>query len=347
MKNRIRILLKKGVLIVMLTAAAAVLFLSGLSVYHQAMLKKEQELMERIPGGYVEIGGHQFHIYTAGAGDKTLVFLPGTGTPSPVLDFKPLYSRLSGRYRIAVPEKFGYGCSDDYEGERSADVVTEQDREALRKAGIEGPYILVPHSASGVEAVWWANHYPEEVEAIIGLDMNVPEQYSHYRIPADLDGMAPEDPEKVIAANAVSDFFLYRVGLARLLYDLDELFPVLAGDGLSEEEKAQYQAVAYVMYCRGSRAAWYRECLMDEHALAVMREYVHGPHPDVPTLLFVSDGTVMGPVMDPSEWARAHMEYARGLSRGDIINLDCGHYVHVEMPAEAAAKMTEFIDSLR
>ena len=38
--------------------------------------------------------------------------MSGWGTPSPILDFKTLYSRLSDENRIVVVEKFGYGFSD-------------------------------------------------------------------------------------------------------------------------------------------------------------------------------------------------------------------------------------------
>lgn len=44
-------------------------------------------------------------------------------------------------------------------------------RAALKSAKIEAPYILCPHSMSGIEALYWAQQYPEEVLAIIGLDM--------------------------------------------------------------------------------------------------------------------------------------------------------------------------------
>ncbi len=37
-----------------------------------------------------------------------LLFLSGSGTAAPVLDFKSLYSLLSSDYRIVVIEKFGY-----------------------------------------------------------------------------------------------------------------------------------------------------------------------------------------------------------------------------------------------
>ena len=42
---------------------------------------------------------------------------------------------------------------------------------ALDKAGIQDPYVLCPHSLSGLEALYWAQKYPDEVEAIVGLDI--------------------------------------------------------------------------------------------------------------------------------------------------------------------------------
>ena len=130
-------------------------------------------------GEYVEVDGHNMNLLIEGDGEKTLVFLAGAGTPSPILDFKPLTDRLKDDYKVVIIEKFGYGYSDEIDGERTVDIITEQDRQALSKAGVEAPYILCPHSASGLETMYWANHYPDEVEAIIGLDMGVPEEYDY------------------------------------------------------------------------------------------------------------------------------------------------------------------------
>lgn len=55
-------------------------------------------------GELVEVKGHNMSIYTEGEGDKTLVFLSGSGTCSPILDFRSLYSLLSNEYKI-VPIK--------------------------------------------------------------------------------------------------------------------------------------------------------------------------------------------------------------------------------------------------
>ena len=131
--------------------------------------------------GYVEINGHKMHIFRAGDRKKPkLVFMSGSGTISPVYDFKILYEKLQDEYRIIVIEKFGYGCSDLYEGPCDIDSLVDFQRQALEKAGEKGPFILLPHSMSGLEAIRWRQKYPGEVEAIIGLDMATPLTYKEW-----------------------------------------------------------------------------------------------------------------------------------------------------------------------
>ena len=72
------------------------------------------------------------------------------------LDFKSLYSLLSDEYQIVVVEKFGYGFSDVVKEDRDIKTILSETRMALTKAGIEGPYVLCPHSMSGIEALYWA-----------------------------------------------------------------------------------------------------------------------------------------------------------------------------------------------
>ena len=128
----------------------------------------------------VEVDGKQMSIYTAGEGEHTLVFLAGSGATAPVLDFLPFSNRFTESCRIVIAEKFGYGFSDEYDGSRDVETRVRQYRDALKAAGIQGPYILCPHSYSGLESIYWAQNYPEEVEAIIGLDMAVPRAYDSF-----------------------------------------------------------------------------------------------------------------------------------------------------------------------
>lgn len=82
-----------------------------------------------------------------------------------------LYSKLSDDYRVAVVGKFGYGMSDVVDTERDYETMVDECGNALKKAGVEAPYILCPYSESGVDTLIWAQKYPDEVEAVVSIDM--------------------------------------------------------------------------------------------------------------------------------------------------------------------------------
>ena len=177
MKKRTKTMLR----VLLWIVAIIVILILICFVYHRYKLRKEEKLREPL-GQLIDINGNNISIYVEGSGSKTLVFLSGSGTCSPILDFKSLYSLLSDEYRIVVVEKFGYGYSDVVDEYRNIQTVLSETRLALNKAGIDGPYVLCPHSMSGIEALYWAQEYPDEIEAIIGLDMAVPEYYENMKI---------------------------------------------------------------------------------------------------------------------------------------------------------------------
>lgn len=124
-------------------------------------------------GEFVEVNGHRMSVLVKGEGKHILVFLPGLGSDSPILEFKPLYSKFENEYRIIVPEKFGYGQSDIVKYKRDIKTTVEEYREALSKLGIKGPFVLCAHSNGGNEVEYWEQNYPEEAEAFIGFDTNL------------------------------------------------------------------------------------------------------------------------------------------------------------------------------
>ena len=98
--------------------------------YHRYRLRKEEKLREPL-GQLIDINGNNISIYVDGSGSKTLVFLSGSGTCSPILDFKSLYSLLSDEYRIVVVEKFGYGYSDVVDEDRNIQTILSEIKQEL------------------------------------------------------------------------------------------------------------------------------------------------------------------------------------------------------------------------
>lgn len=290
--------------VIFIIAAVIVLFIIVSFVRHKICSFREKELLTPL-GKLVEVNGHNMSVYTEGEGDKTLVFLSGGGTCSPILDFKSLYSLLSNEYKIAVVEKFGYGFSDVVDEQRDIDTMLSETRMALEKAGIEGPYVLCPHSMSGLEALYWAQKYPEEVEAIIGLDMAVPAYYDEMHISIPITKLGQ---------------YGAALGITRWIPGLAESDAIKAGT-LSEEEKEIYRAV---FYQRTATVTMIDEVkAVKDNAKTVKENGV----PQVPMLLFISNGSG-GTGFSEETWRRIPKEYIAGCDNASYIELDCPHYVH-------------------
>lgn len=268
-------------------------------LFHQIMLKVEEPLRAPL-GQLVEVDGHKMSVYTEGTGDKTLVFLSGSDTPSPILDFKSLFSLLSDEYRIVVVERFGYGFSDIVDKPRDIATVLSETRAALAAADIGGPYVLCPHSMSGLEALYWAQQYPEEVEAIVGLDMAVPEAYKNFKNNVFMDAASQ---------------FNAKTGIIRLVPLLNELDCVKHGT-LTEEEKKVVHALLYKNFSNKTTINELK--YVSENAKIVGA----GEIPQVPMLLFISNDT------STTELTDATQRYANTVENAKVIQLDCPHYVH-------------------
>ena len=295
----------KTMLRLLLWIVAIIIFLILICfVYHRYRLTVEEKLRKPL-GQLIDINGKNMSIYVEGSGSKTLVFLSGAGTCSPILDFKSLYSLLSNKYRIAVVEKFGYGYSDIVDEDRNIQTILSETRLALHKAGIDGPYILCPHSMSGIEALYWAQEYPDEIEAIIGLDMSVPECYKNIKINLSLMKLGQ---------------YVSALGITRLIPTLAESDAIKHGT-LTDYEKNVYRAI---FYNRTATVTMINEAKsIKDNARIVEQNGV----PQVDMLLFISNGTG-GTGFDKEIWRSITEKYIKEVKSGRYIELDCPHYVN-------------------
>lgn len=258
-------------------------------------------------------------IYTEGSGEQTIVFMSGSGTCSPILDFKSLYSLLSDKYRIVVVEKFGYGFSDITDTSRDIDTMLENTRTALSEAGISRPYVLCPHSMSGIEALYWGQKYPSEVSAIVGLDMSVPEAYENMQINIPL--------MKFLQFGA-------NIGITRI-GDFSESAAITNGT-LTDEEKDIYRAIFFTRTLTN-------DMINEVSSIKSSAEKVgNSEMPQIPMLLFCSDGSG-GTGYTKEQWQGMQADFAKQ-TNSEIIYLDCGHYVHDYEYNRIADEIMLFLD---
>ena len=121
-------------------------------------------------GKLVQVKGKSMNVRQMGTGDKTIVLLPGWGTPLPSVEFAPLMRELSKKYTVCTIELFGYGHSDSTDTPRTNENYLQEMREALALAGLKPPYVLMPYSCSGIYCEYYAAKYPKEIAGLILLD---------------------------------------------------------------------------------------------------------------------------------------------------------------------------------
>lgn len=149
-------------------AVIAVCMLIGTSLHATYFQSKKEQIKPY--GQMVDVYDGQMHVFKMGSGNETIILLPGMGIGLPSADFGPLMRRLSEKYTVVCVEYFGVGFSSQTQRARSSENYVDEVRTALKRAVIEGPYILMAHSISSVYSEYYASKYPDEVQAVISLD---------------------------------------------------------------------------------------------------------------------------------------------------------------------------------
>ena len=297
-----------------LMGAVLVLLLASF-IYHRLDLQREKTSLNPM-GQMVSVNGHDMSVFVKGNGPQTLVFLSGAGTASPILDFKDLYDGLSKQYKIVVVERAGYGYSEDTSKSRDVSEVLSETRQALAKAQVSGPYIILSHSMASLETLLWQEKYPSEIKAIIGLDWALPESYSQLRMHSQILRMA-------------------RLGsqLGLLRYIPSRLY--VPNENLSSSDRRLYQRIAYRQIL--SQAMLNESLSVKENAKKVDAKI----NSQIPTLLLVSNGE--GTSFSQEEWRHYATRFAKDQKNIELTFYDAPHYLYHYQTTEVVAKIEDFI----
>ncbi len=275
----------------------------------------------------VRVNGHDINVFLTGNGTKTIVFLAGAMVTSPILEYKPLWEKLTADFRVVILEKAGYGYSQGNTGApRDVKNMTDESREALAKAGIQPPYCLAPHSYSGLEAVYWASQYPAEVECILGLDMVTPPfaLRQNEKIPAEKKARMAQKQGQAFKEMQGSKF-------RQKLYTM--LFPApWKCDFLEDaQECEEYKRLFFRNVCHSE--------MVDEQKMSTWNAQVikDVDLSGIPALLFISD---MNTLLKHVSWKDENTAYAKAM--GWQVRDAKSHQLYAQQPDEIAAAWREF-----
>lgn len=283
-------------------------------------------------GTKIKVGKGKINVYVEGHGKHTIVVLSGAGITSPVLEYRPIYRKLSDKYKIVVIEKSGYGLSESTGTDRTIENMVSESREALKGAGIEPPYILMPHSYSGFEAIYWANSFSDEVSAVLSIDMGVPESA------AEMGKIIT--PDKV-AVNIKRNKKLYAIikkkGILAKLFKnkLVNASGIMTSDYLNEDEKKLYEELFYNNLGND-------DMLLENEMLVSNGEKAEKTGKlKVPAFFYISDMKVP---MKNGSWREYSIKYAKSIGAKYKLT-DQGHLMYSKIPDQMAYDFDNFLNS--
>jgi pimeloyl-ACP methyl ester carboxylesterase len=298
---------RAGVIVVIL--AAFLLVSTGTNAALEQIERSQLSYGER-----VTVGEGALNVYRHGKTGPTLVMVSGYGTPSPVTDFGPLIRELDG-YQVVVVEGFGYGLSDLEAPPRTVENIATELHTALGEAGVEEPYVLLGHSIAGLYTLYYANQYPDEVRAVVGIDASVPGQ---------MNGLAE--------AGNPFDRVIATAGLLRIATSVVPALVEPEGDAFTPAEREQIRLITNWNYGNSAVAD---EAVHGAHNFATVRDLTYPSN--LPVLAFIKQRN------NQPRWKELHESQLRNLDRGELVELDGGHYLHWTHSPQIADKVTEFL----
>lgn len=115
--------------------------------------------------------GRKLNLRCSGRGNPTVLLESGFGADAGA--WYGVQPELSRTTRVCAYDRAGYGDSDPGPLPRDGASIARDLDQALRAANIQGPYIVVGHSAGGLYARIFAARRPGDIDGLVLLDPTV------------------------------------------------------------------------------------------------------------------------------------------------------------------------------
>ena len=288
---------------------------------------------------YADIDGRKMAAYATGKGAHTIVVLSDIIDPCPTITLKPVADELAKKNRVIILDYLGSGFSDSTDKERTAENFVYEIHTALKSLGEKGPFIMMPHNKAGIYTQHYTYTYPNEVEAVIGLDSCVPKQLGET---LKEENVSPDDYQRTMKKEAKLKYFYQRFlalsGYVRTQWR--EFEPLLD----YSHTRTEFDIVQEMFIDR-----FYSKNVVDEMAhdyknfnTILNKKYAE----ELPVLFMLSYDTCAGPLYNGSSWQQLHEDLITNddIQKIQIVNGNI-YYVYIK-PDVVAQLAQEFIDKL-
>lgn len=119
-------------------------------------------------GQFSDIGNNKVHYDFLGKGDFTFILISGLGET--MHTWSGIKNDLAERGRVFMYDRSGLGHSEPGILPRSVNNIADELKSLLEKEKIQGPYIMIGHSAGGFAIRYFANKYPDNVIGLFIID---------------------------------------------------------------------------------------------------------------------------------------------------------------------------------
>ena len=151
-----------------LRLATALFFLTLAGATYQGVTTAIERHQFKRPGGMVDAGGHQLHIYCTGAGAPTIVLeAPAAGNAAAWGWVQP---RVSTVTRTCSYDRAGLGWSERGDAPYEPAATAEELRSLLEHAGEKPPFVLVGQGLGASLAAVFASRFSAETSALVVVD---------------------------------------------------------------------------------------------------------------------------------------------------------------------------------
>ncbi|MEO8811741.1 MAG: alpha/beta hydrolase [Caulobacteraceae bacterium] len=296
------------------------------------------------PGRLVRLpDGRRLNLRCSGAGSPTVILEGGFAATS--MGWYKVQPLIARHRRVCSYDRAGYGFSDPGPLPRDGAAVARDLDDALRAAGIGGPFVLVGHSAGGLYVRLFADRRPGEVVGMVLVDPSVEHQDERLaeRFGPGAGSLAPQRARAVRCLDAA---------VRDALPSVDPALVVCA----PPPRASQSAAAAAAELAQARRPSTWETQISELDTLwgATSREIDAGRqnYGAMPLVVLTAAGTLDG-APEPARaaalevWAGLHRQIAARSTRGSARTIERSTHMMIFDRPDAIAEAVEEVASVR